>query len=287
MNRPAAPPARSRARLRRSVRSGPRPAVRPGRAAPLAFALPVAAAVLVGSALAQNGDPAEKRAHPLEKALRYAEVSLEAAEALPAYTATLRRRELVNGEPTEGTIAMKFRQEPFSVYMRFVNPENAGRQILFVENAHGGKMLAKEAGGLKSMMGTVELAPDSALVMSQSRYPITRAGLANMVRGVIRQWTKETQYGETEVKYFADPPPLNGRKVVVIESSHPVPRREFRFAKTRLWMDKETKLPVRLQQYEFRRGGGAPVLAEDYTYTDVSADAPLTAADFDRRGYKL
>ena len=276
MSRPAAqPPAR---------RAG---SIRSHRLAPLAFALPIAAAVLIGtSAVGQDRGSAGRRAHPLAKALKYARVSLAAAENLPGYTAVLTRRELVDGKPVEGTIAMKFRDEPFSVYMEFINPENRGRQILFVEGANGGKMLAKEAGGLKSMMGTVELAPDSALVKSESRYPITRAGLANLARGVVGQWTDETQYGETDVKYFADAE-LAGRPVVVIESSHPVPRREFRFAKTRLWMDKETKLPVRLQQYEFRRGGGEPVLAEDYTYTDVRPAPRLTAADFDRRGYKL
>ena len=260
-------------------------------AAPLsrrAFLPAALLAVSAGRAFGQSsGRPAGgKRVHPLAKALKYARTSLAAAEALPAYTATLTRRELVDGEPTSGTIALKFRSEPFSVYMRFVNPENRGRQVLFVKGAHGNKMLAKEATGMKSMMGTVELAPDSSLVMSQSRYPITSAGLANLARGVIRQWEKESNFGECEVKYFADPPPLAGRPVVVIESAHPVPRRDFPFAKTQLWMDKETKLPVRKMQWEFRRGGGKPVLAEDYAYTDIAPER-LTAADFDRRGYKL
>ena len=248
--------------------------------------LPAAVLAAAASRTAAQ-EPPKRRVHPLVEALRLAKVSLEAAEALDAYTATLTRRELVNGEPSADTVALKFRADPFSVYMRFVNPENRGRQVLYVAGANGGKMLAKEATGMKSMMGTVELDPTGSLVMSQSRYPITRAGLANLARGVIRQWERETRFGECEVKYFRDPAPLKGRPVAVIESSHPAPRREFPFAKTQLWMDKETKLPVRKMNWEFRRGGGKPVLVEDYLYTDVRADAPLTAADFDRRGYKL
>ena len=245
--------------------------------------LPAAlAAAGAGRASAQAGPG---RAHPLKKALAYARAGLAAAEALPAYTATLTRRELVDGEPTGGVIALKFRAEPFSVYMRFVDPEAAGRQVLFVEGAHGGKLLAKEATGMKSMMGTVELAPDSSLVKSQSRYPITSAGVANLARGVIAQWEKESKFGECEVRYFSDIS-LGGKDVVMIQSSHPVPRRDFPFAQTQLWMEKATKLPVRKMQWEFRRGGGKPVLAEDYAYTEITPER-LTAADFDRREYKL
>ncbi|MEM9703043.1 MAG: DUF1571 domain-containing protein, partial [Planctomycetota bacterium] len=204
---------------------------------------------------AQETGAATPKVHPLKKAIRYAQASQQAAEALPSYTATLRRREIVAGQPIDNTVAMKFRAEPFSVYMRFTNRENDGRQVLYVEGANDGKIMVREAAGLSSLAGTVNLAPDSPLIAKNSRHPITRAGLANLAGGVIDQWTKESRYGECDVKYFANAE-LNGRPVVVIESSHPVPRREFRYARTRLWMDKETRLPVRLQQYEFRRDGG-------------------------------
>ena len=247
--------------------------------------LPAAGAALLaaGPALAQAPKP---RVHPLTKAIGYAERSLAAANRLPAYTATFTRRELVKGEPNQGKAAVKFRAEPFSVYLRFLDPESAGRQILYVDGAHGGKLLAREATGMKSMMGTVELAIDSPLITSQSRYPITRMGVANLADGVLTQWRKESRFGECDVQYFPDTE-LGGRPVVVIESSHPTPRRDFPFAKTQLWIDKATMLPVRKMNWEWRRRDGKPILAEDYAYTDVRPDAPLTAADFDRRGYKL
>ena len=259
---------------------------------PIAFALPVGLAALAGGTLPgaavgqEVGGAAATQEHPLKKALRYANVSLRAAESLPGYTATLRRREIVDGKPVDNTANLKFRTEPFSVYMRFTNEENAGRQVLYVEGENAGKMLVREAGGLSSLAGTVKLAPDSPLVTANSRHPITRAGLANLTRSVIEQWTAETRFGESDVKYYADAE-LEGRPVVVIESSHPVPRREFRYARTRLWMDKETKLPVRLQQYEFRRGGGEPVLAEDYTYSGIETGVRLGDRDFHPASYKL
>lgn len=266
-----------------------RPARRLARwAAPVALAVPVGLAALIGGSLPAPavGQEAAAQTHPLEKAIRYAEVSRQAAQKLSSYTATLDRREIVQGKPVQNEAKIKFRAEPFSVYLRFTNKENAGRQVLFVEGANEGKMMVREASGLSSLAGTVNLAPDSSLVTANSRHPITRAGVANLADGVIKQWTAEKKYGECDVKYFAEAE-LNGRPVVVIESSHPQPRREFRFARTRLWMDKETKLPVRLQQYEFRRGGGEPVLAEDYTYTDIKTDVRLSDRDFNPASYKL
>ena len=295
MDRPASP-----ARPRSPRLSASRGSRRSGRGgglrrlcAPLALALPVglaaiAGGLLAGPAVGQDGGnrSAATRPHPLKKAIAYARAGQAAAERLPAYTATLRRREIVGGKPVEGVADVKFRAEPFSIYMKFTDPEAEGRQVLYVDQAHGGKMLVKEASGLKSLAGTMELATDSSLVLANSRHEITEAGLANLAGGVIERWEAESKFGEVDVRYFADAA-LHDRPAVVIEVTHPTPRREFRYAKTRLWMDKQTKLPVRVQNYEFRRGGGEPVLVEDYTYSDVQPAVQLTARDFDRRGYGL
>ncbi|NNJ27544.1 DUF1571 domain-containing protein [Alienimonas chondri] len=293
MSRPAVACSPCPAGCSRSARSSAPPAPPSRRAALIVLTARIASAALVGGMLtpiasAQDaaGQPEAAKVHPLKKAISYAKISQQAAEALPSYTATFKRREIVNGKPVQNLARMKFRAEPFSVYLRFTNEENAGRQVLYVEDQNDGKMMVREAAGISSIAGTVNLAPDSALVTTNSRHPITRAGLANLTRGVVEQWTAESRYGECDVKYFAEAE-LNGRPVVVIESSHPIPRREFRFARTRLWMDKETKLPVRLQQYEFRRGGGEPVLAEDYTYTDIKTDVRLSDRDFHPASYKL
>ena len=291
MSRPAARPRPNPARSSRSsvacrsARSGRRGT--PASPA-LLFAAAVGLAVVSGGSLADTAQAQEPpRQHPLVKAIRYAEVGAKTAEAMPHYTAKLRRREVVNGKPVESLADVKIRHEPFAVYMKFTDEEQAGRQVLYAAGANGNKMLVRDASGLKSLAGTMELAPDSALVLARSRHQITECGLANLARGVIARWELEKKYGECDVRYFADAKQADGRPAVVIEVTHPTPRREFRYAKTRLWMDKETKLPVRVQNYEFRRGGGDPVLVEDYTYSGVNTSAALSAMDFDRRGYRL
>ncbi|MEZ6128805.1 MAG: DUF1571 domain-containing protein [Planctomycetaceae bacterium] len=132
----------------------------------------------------------------------------------------------------------------------------------------------------------VELLPTDSLVMSENRYPITKAGIATALRIMIDKWKEETQYGETEVKYFKDAK-LGSMKCRVIESSHPHPRREFDNHKIRLWVDSATDIPVRMQKFGFPRQPGAePPIIEDYQFLDLRTDVRLTDVDFDRNNKK-
>jgi hypothetical protein len=117
--------------------------------------------------------------------------------------------------------------------------------------------------------------------MSESRHPITNMGLAGLVDGVIEQWEEETKYGEIEVKYYPNAK-LRGMECKVIESSHPRPRRQFKFQMTRLYIDKATNLPVRVEQYGFPAAPGQkPPLIEEYTYWNIRTNVGLTDRDFD------
>jgi hypothetical protein len=247
----------------------------------LAILLGVAATTRPASAQT-GGSPAAPAEHPLKAAIRLAEQSREAASEMKDYRAVFTKRELVGGKMYASEMQMKFRKEPFSVYLRFTNPEHAGREALFVEGRNENKMLAHDT-GLKAIVGTVALDPQSPTALAEARYPVTRIGIENLVTGVIAMWEKESAFGECEVKYYPEAK-LGERPVIVIESSHPVRRKEFRFAMTRLWLDKETRLPARIQQYDFPPAPGAqPVPVEDYTYTNVEPNVRLTDADFDAR----
>ncbi len=83
------------------------------------------------------------------------------------------------------------------------------------------------------MIGTLELSPTGSQAMAENRYPITKAGISNMVKAVIEQWEEETKYGETTVKYYKDAK-LGDSTCKVIESIHPQPRKQFKFHMTRL-----------------------------------------------------
>jgi hypothetical protein len=174
---------------------------------------------------------------------------------------------------------MKFRTEPFSVYLKFQKPKQ-GREVLYVEGRNDGRLLAREAGVL-GLIGTVSLRPDSPEATSEGRHPITSIGMHNMLQAVIEQWEAELEYGEIEVRYYPEAT-VGGMQCHVVETSHPRPRRQFKFHKTRLWIDKQTNLPVRLEQYDFPpREGADPPLVEEYTYTNIRTNVGLKDSDFD------
>lgn len=231
----------------------------------------------------QPGAAAPMGEHPLKAAIKLATQARDAAKEIGDYQAVFSKREVVRGQMFASQMQIKFRREPLSVYLRFVNPEHAGREVLFVEGRNNNQMLAHEAAGIKSLVGTVSVDPNGEMAKAEARHPVTRIGIENLAAGVITQWERESAYGECDVKYYNEAK-LGERPVLVIESSHPTRRNQFNYAMTRLWLDKETRLPVRCQQYEFPAApGGQPVLVEDYTYTEIKTEPRLTEADFDPR----
>ena len=132
--------------------------------------------------------------HPLVPALRHARNCLEKAEAMKGYECIFAKKEVVGNETISQTLKMKVRENPFSVYMYFEEP-NQGREVIYVEGQNDNKLLVHET-GLASLVGTLEFEPTSSRVMAENRYPVTKAGMANMVRTVIDQWELESKYAE-------------------------------------------------------------------------------------------
>ncbi|MCA9082428.1 MAG: DUF1571 domain-containing protein [Planctomycetaceae bacterium] len=225
-------------------------------------------------------DDSGQNEHPLRPAIRYATTCLEKIEAVPGYEASFVKQEVVGNSTVHHQMKIKVRHRPFSVYLYFETPHE-GREVIYVEGRNNGKLLAHE-GGLLNFVGTMELSPTDPTAMSENRYPITKAGIANLVRAVIEQWEEETRYGESDVKYYKDAK-LGSLNCRVIECTHPVPRRQFPFHRTRLWIDDASGFPVRVQQFGFPAvAGGNPPTVEDYRFTDIRTDVRLTDADFDR-----
>ena len=229
-------------------------------------------------------DEAEKKEHPLVPAIKYAKTCLEKVESLPGYEATFWKKEVVGSSTVSHKMKLKIRHKPFSVYLYFLDPHE-GREVIYVEGQNNGKLIAHEA-GLFSIAGAMELDPTSSMAMSENRYPITNAGIANTMKIMIKQWEEELKYGEIDVKYFKDAK-IEGMTCRVIEASHPTPRKQFTSHKVRLWVDTATGIPVRMQKYGFpRRSGEQPPLVEEYTFTNLQTNTRLSDADFSRKNSK-
>ncbi len=107
--------------------------------------------------------------------------ALERYQAFDSYIVRLIRREAVKGEMNpEEVILFKFRKEPWSVYMKWLGKHGQGREVVYVRGRHEGKIHTLLAAGDVPLVPAgkrMALAPDSILVKSASRHPITEAGL--------------------------------------------------------------------------------------------------------------
>ncbi len=218
--------------------------------------------------------------HPLYQPLQHAYQARKALETVRDYEAVFSKRELIGRQYAKATMRLKIREAPYSVYMLFDTPHK-GREVIYVDGKNKGMILAHEE-GFKKIAGTVSLAPDSDTAMEGNKYPITMIGLRNLVDRVIAQWEEESQYGEVDVVYRPNNTIGGTTECKVIESTHPRPRKQFKFHLTRLFIEKETGLPVRVEQYGFPKAEGQPPpLVEEYTYTQIQTNLGLTDRDFD------
>lgn len=221
----------------------------------------------------------ESTPHLLHPAIRVAKGCRAALQQVADYTAVFAQKERVGNRLFSHSMQIKHRQQPFSVYMKYIG-QHKGREVIYVEGQNEGKLLAHDA-GLGRVIGTIALAPGSNKAMSESIYPISDFGMLKLVDRVITEWESETKFGEVEVNY--------SRSVLVgkadckmIETTHPQKRPHFRHHRTRLYIDKGTNFPVRVEHFGFpSEPGDDPPLAAEYQYSDIRVDQSLTDGDFD------
>lgn len=216
--------------------------------------------------------------HPLTPVLRWAQQGLPAVESLKDYSATLVRRERINGELTGYEyLSIKIRHKPFSVYVYFQTPASAkGQEAIYVAGQNQGNLLAHQA----RMSTTLFLHPDGMIAMTNRRYPITEIGLVNLVQRLVEVGQQDLKFGECDVNYYKNAK-VGKRPCTVIQVVHPVRRDVFRFHLARIFVDDESKLPVRYESYDWpREPGGEPQLIEEYTYLDLKVNNGFTDEDF-------
>lgn len=104
---------------------------------------------------------------------------------MDSYLLRLRRREMVGDQKMpEEVMLLKHRQDPFSVYFKWLGPEGKGREVVYVKGHYGNQLHVRLAAGDILFMPAgkrMSFALDSSLVRAKSRYPITEAGLGPLI----------------------------------------------------------------------------------------------------------
>ncbi len=250
-------------------------------------ALAAVSGLLAGAerALAQtNGTPPARETapvHPLTPAIDKAKVALAKVDTLTDYEGTLTKRELIGQTLSTQMMQIRVRQQPFAVYLKYAAPHE-GREVLYDASQDPSKLLVHEGSGIKSLMGTLALPINDPQILAEARHPVSDLGLKKLVQLMIEQWEMESKFGEIDVKYYPNAK-IGSIECEALEATHPRPRRQFKFHQSRLFIQKSSGLPVRVQNFGFPQQAGVnPPLVEDYVYTGLKTNVGLKPLDFSR-----
>ena len=218
---------------------------------------------------------------PIIRALREIDECQARHEMVRDYVCTFSKRERINGRlTTPHVMAMKVRNHPRSVYLKFRRPA-AGREAIYIEGRNDGKVLAHEVGLKRLLAGTLSMEPNCDMAMEECRHPITQAGIGPLLDTIEARWSSELDPSESLVN-FRDGQLVDSRPCMLIETTHPRHEPHFLFYQVRVYIDKEHGLPVRFEAYDWPTcPQAAPALVEEYTYTDLKLNVGLGDVDFD------
>jgi hypothetical protein len=216
--------------------------------------------------------------HSLTSAVETAQSAMQALDHIADYQATFVKKEVIGGRLVEQRMRIRFREQPLSVHLNFIEPHN-GREVMYIEGRNNNKLLVKET-GLASLIGPISLDPASPMAMKETTYPITAIGIRNMLDRLLKHWLSESPDDDLDVAFY--PHARIGEcacQVVEVTHSRPAPKVDYH--KLRLYIEKESGLPIRVQQLGFpAQPGGKPPLVADYAYLGLRTNLGLTDRDF-------
>jgi hypothetical protein len=191
------------------------------------------------------------------------------------YTCILIKRERLRQQmQPDHLISMRVRSQPFSIYMKWQAPRSLeGQEACYVAGKNNG-MMRVHSSGLLSLIGWVPLDPRDPRAMDNTHHAITEAGIGNLIERLAKRWDEEWRINQTQVNVSECE--VNHRACTRVELTHP-PGGKFTFYRSLVYFDKETRLPLRIENYSWPqpRGPSEGFLEEVYSYVDVRLNVKL------------
>ena len=217
---------------------------------------------------AAGGDDAPAADPGLAKVRSLVQAGREHLAKIGSYQVAMNRQERVGDAllPAENLL-LSVRRQPRAVRLEWPDGPHKGREVIYT--AEGGMMHINMADS-KIPMPRMSLAPDSPMVMKNSRHPITEAGLDAILDNLDAS-LKPHEAGTAGTEQLAYKgvvtPPETGRPC------HEVARVTARGETWVIDIDAETGLPARVR--ETAANGD---LLENYVFRDLVTDPPALAA---------
>jgi hypothetical protein len=231
------------------------------------------------SASAEKAEPS-----PLDVPLQWMAEARKAYQEVRDYTCLLVKREKVRGQlQPENWMTMKVRTKPFSVYLNWQGPRDLeGQEACCVDGMNQGKMRVHPKGAA-GLFGFVTIDPRDPRVLEHSRHLITEAGIGNLIDRFTRGYEQDRKLGQTQVRMAEYE--YDKKRCVRIETIHPDAKEgSDDYYRCLLYIDKETRLPIRCDCYDRPRDGGNAEgeLVESYSFTGLRLNVGLGDSVFQK-----
>jgi hypothetical protein len=191
------------------------------------------------------------------------------------YTCQFTKHEKIGDELSDvETMKMKFRENIFSVYLKWTTDPSKGQEVIYMEGSYDNKAVVHPSGFLGILFRRVPIDPTSKMALKHSRRPITNAGMANMLRLVIPQCEEALTNGDLQMTYEGIRNE-GGRPTYVIKRVLPN-KHDYACSILTIYIDREYLVCVRTDAYGWDGG-----LLSQYIYSDFVINPALTDTDFD------
>lgn len=229
--------------------------------------------------------PARAEVSPLDQPIAWMTEAKRNFTAVKDYQCWLVSQERVKGVLLEkNVIHFKMRSEPFSVAMYWKEPRKfEGQEVVFVAGKNNNKMRVKSTViGNGGLLGWLSIDPNDPRVLQNSRHTILEAGLANMIDQNLKHWEQVRPLGQTKVtvgQYRYD-----NRDCIRLEITALQRAAASYCCRSVLYLEKESKIPIRMENYDWPRDGGTPGgdLLESFSYNSLQFNVGLKDAEFNK-----
>jgi hypothetical protein len=232
--------------------------------------------ILTGIAGAQSPKPDPVQAGDVERGKPTDALGAMIADARAAhartrdYSGTYTRQVRQNGALSAEQVAeMKFRVNPVGVHIRFARPDSvAGMEIAYSGGRKNGKVLYRPAAA-SGRQGLQKLDLDDSRFLTEHRHPVTEWGMGPIIELIATSTAREKALNNP-VEVFTADYQFDKRNVSKYEIHMRRSHAARYAAKMIVFVDKETKLPVRFEAYgDPKPGAPAGELLEAYSFTNL------------------
>ena len=198
------------------------------------------------------------------------------------YGCTFTRQERINGALSAEQVAeMKVRATPHAVHVKFAKPDGvAGMELCYAANLRLGKLRYRPAGA-KGINGFTSTTLDDPKVLAENRHPVNELGIGGVI-DLLTSIAGREKVLNNPVEVFTGDYQFAGKTTVRYELFTRRPHAHRYAYRMLVYVDKESKLPVRFEAYDQPKPGlSVGDLLEAYSFSDLKLNVGLGDSAFD------